>query len=521
MRMLQAFLLSLLALVLPSLGHPTQPWSRRGLDRRYSPNAERAAAVKEAFQHSWKAYYTYAFPHDSLRPEAMSWEDDRNGWGATAVDGLGTAILMKDEEIVNQILNFIPKVDFTKTAKANDQISVFESTIRYVGGLLSGYDLLTGPFKDLISDKGRIDVLLTQARSLVDGLKIAFDTPSGVNDGYVFFSPDHRKVGNTQTNLAEAGTLVLEWTRLSDLTSDNQYANLTQTAEDFLLHPQPASSEPFPGLVGSNINLQDGKFVDSHGGWNGGDDSFYEYLIKMYVYDPSAFGEYKDRWVQAADSSIEYLTSHPTSRKDLTFLSSFNGKQTSPSSSHLACFDGGNFILGGFVLQEQKYIDFGIQLAESCIQTYVTPSGIGPEGFSWIDAETNSTNSTPPAEYADFYAKNGFWPTASDYVLRPEVLESVYYAYRATGDSKWQDRAWNAFMAINTTCRVEDGFAGLNNVMQADGGGHLEKMESFWLAETMKYLYIIFDEDSDWQVQAKGTNEFVFNTEAQVLRVRG
>lgn len=106
-------------------------------------------------------------------------------------------------------------------------------------------------------------------------------------------------------------------------------------------------------------------------------------------------------------------------------------------------------------------------------------------------------------------------------MLRPEVLESVYYAYRATGDSKWQDHAWNAFKAINQTCRVENGFAGLNNVMQADGGGHETKMESFWLAETMKYLYIIFADDAEWQVQARGRNKYVFNTEAQVMRVRG
>ena len=245
---------------------------------------------------------------------------------------------MGEKEIVDQILTFIPTVNFTTTANANDQISVFETTIRYVGGLLSGHDLLTGPFQNLVTDKSKVDALLTQARTLVDGLKIAFDTPSGVPDGYIIFNPDHHKVGNSQTNLAEAGTLVLEWTRLSDLTNDKQYANFTQNAEKYLLHPQPATSEPFPGLVGSNINLQDGTFADASGGWNGGDDSFYEYLIKMYVYDPRSFGEYKDRWIKAADSSMKYLASHPSSRKDLTYLSAFNGKQTSPSSGHRKLF---------------------------------------------------------------------------------------------------------------------------------------------------------------------------------------
>jgi mannosyl-oligosaccharide alpha-1,2-mannosidase len=97
----------------------------------------------------------------------------------------------------------------------------------------------------------------------------------------------------------------------------------------------------------------------------------------------------------------------------------------------------------------------------------------------------------------------------------------VYYAYRASGDSKWQDMAWEAFEALNRTCRVENGFAGITNVMAETGGSHYAKMESFWLAETLKYLYLIFAEDAEWQVQAEGGNEFVFNTEGHPLRVRG
>lgn len=82
------------------------------------------------------------------------------------------------------------------------------------------------------------------------------------------------------------------------------------------------------------MSTKNGTFLDSQGGWGGGDDSFYEYLIKMYVYDPEAYGEYKDRWVAAVDSTIDHLLSHPTSRKDLTFLSGYNGKKTNPSSGH-------------------------------------------------------------------------------------------------------------------------------------------------------------------------------------------
>lgn len=105
--------------------------------------------------------------------------------------------------------------------------------------------------------------------------------------------------------LATIGSLVLEWTRLSDLTGNTTYTDLTQKAESYLLNPQSMPGvvgEPFPGLVGSNIDITSGLFVDGAGGWNGGDDSFYEYLIKMFVYDSGRFSTYKDRYDQRASS---------------------------------------------------------------------------------------------------------------------------------------------------------------------------------------------------------------------------
>jgi len=153
----------------------------------------------------------------------------------------------------------------------------------------------------------------------------------------------------------------------------------------------------------------------------------------MYVYDTTRFATYKDRWILAADSTIAHLASHPSSRPDLTYLAAFNNRTLNLQSGHLACFDGGNFILGGLVLGEQKYVDFGLDLVSSCENTYnQTLTGIGPEGFGWDEGKI-------PADQKEFYERAGFYITSADYVLRPEVLESFYYAYRATGDSKYQD----------------------------------------------------------------------------------
>lgn len=101
-----------------------------------------------------------------------------------------------------------------------------------------------------------------------------------------------------------------------------------------LLNPKPTSSEPFPGLVGIEIDIQTGQFQDAFGGWVGGADSFYEYLIKMYIYDPTRFQLYRDRWILAADSTIAHLASHPSSRPDLTFLAIYNNQSLIYESQH-------------------------------------------------------------------------------------------------------------------------------------------------------------------------------------------
>jgi mannosyl-oligosaccharide alpha-1,2-mannosidase len=161
----------------------------------------------------------------------------------------------------------------------------------------------------------------------------------------------------------------------------------------------------------------------------------------------------------------------------------------------VACFDGGSFILGGLVLKEQKYVDFGIALVNGCHDTYAsTATGIGPEVFRWVENSTaaNDTNNPPPpADQQAFYKKSGFYITVSDYVLRPEYLESVYYAYRATGDQMYRDWAWDAFVAINTTCAVGSGYAELKDVNVHGGGGYSDFMDSFFFAEVLKYAYLI------------------------------
>jgi len=118
-------------------------------------------------------------------------------------------------------------------------------------------------------------------------------------------------------------------------------------------------------------------------------------------------------------------------------------------------------------------------------------SGIGPEVFAFISAGGNFTGSgSPTKEQLDFYNKNGFYILTSDYVLRPEVLESNFYAWRATGDPKYYNRALAAVKSFNDYLIVGNGgAAGLNDVNNI-AAGRIDDTESFWFAEVLKYLYV-------------------------------
>lgn len=191
----------------------------------------------------------------------------------------------------------------------------------------------------------------------------------------------------------------------------------------------------------------------------------------------------------------------------------------------MTSFAGGNFILGGILLGEDKYKELGINITNSYYETYLQEAaGIGPEGFAWVDSAlpaNNPNNKPPPADQADFYKKAGFYTTSGYYILRPETMESIYYSYRLTGDQKYQDMAWNAFQHINKLCRTNSAFAELTDVTKTNGGGYVDEMQSFWMAETLKYLYLIFAADGPVHVQGQGAkNQFVYNTEAHPVRVR-
>lgn len=515
-----------------TLAYPTQRGENYDYTGFEQNQTVRANLVVDMFRFAWEGYRKYAFPNDELRPQNNSFTNSRNGWGVTAFDALSTAIVMEQTDIVNDILDYIPTVDFTKTVTpAGGAVSLFETNIRYFGGMLGAYDLLTGPFDHLDVDTTKVDALLTQATALADVLKFAFNTTSGIPVNYLYIENQTfsdlalGEDGTYQAGLAELGTLQIEWQRLSDLTGNPEYGELVQRAESYFLEP---SYETWPGLTGSVFSTDNGTILDVYGGWTSGNDSAYEYLVKMYAYDPERYAKYGERFTLAADSSIAHILSSPSSRPDLSMVSTWGpGTQTQNYSQFLACFVGGSFIMGSSVLDRPDWLSHGLDFAEFCANGYrYAASGIGPTIYSWdldVLAQPDIVNQTELYERAGW-----FIPEVSAYPggQSPEAVESWYYAYQATGDQYWRDVAWAYVLAQNTTLRVGSGFASINNVLNATGGGSRSSMQSFMLAEVLKYQWLIQTENrGDFHVlsgtpgSGNYTNYFVYNTECHPIRV--
>ena len=138
---------------------------------------KKRSVIKEAFQHSWGGYRKYAWGHDELTPVTGEWKDTFGGWGATLVDALDTLWIMGLRDEFEAATDAIRQIDFTTTTR--DDIPLFETTIRYLGGLLSAYDISGGKYR----------VLLTKAEELGTVLMGAFDTPNRMPITYYYWKP--------------------------------------------------------------------------------------------------------------------------------------------------------------------------------------------------------------------------------------------------------------------------------------------------------------------------------------------
>ena len=429
-----------------------------------------ADRVKAEFLHAWNGYKKYCWGHDDLKPLSKTCRD----WYGepllmTAVDSLDSLYLLGFKKEGDETRDYI-----ARNLSFNKDISVqnFEITIRILGGLLSSYQIT--------NDKR----LLALADELGKRLLPVFESPTGLPYRYVNLQTG--KVSGSVTNPAETGTLIIEFGTLSKLTGKPIYFEKAKRA---LVETYKRRS-PI-GLVGTNINVETGKWTNPDSHVSAEIDSYYEYLIKC----SRLFGD-QDCQVMWEDSINKVHTfladeGENMSRKNVNgpiivgdlwygHADMNTGKRTATTTGALDAFFPAVLVLDGDLNRARA-------LQDSMFRMWQV-NGIEPEVFNYRTMKTEDAG----------------------YPLRPEIVESTYYLYQTTKDPKYLAMGKQMFEDLVKFCRTPDAYAGLKSVTTKE---KTDYMHSFLFAETFKYFYLLFAPEKTLDLRS-----IVFNTEAHPIR---
>ena len=430
-----------------------------GCDRsRQDEHAQQLAArVRTEFLHAWNNYERYAWGHDALRPLSKTAHD----WYGqsllmTPVDALDTLILMHlDAEAERARSLIVNDLSFD----CDIYVKNFEITIRLLGGLLSGYQL-TGDHR-----------LLSLAEDLGNRLLPVFNSPTGLP--YVYVNLRTGQTRDPVTNPAETGTLLLEFGTLSKLTGKPVFYEKAKRAlvETF------QRRSPL-GLVGESINVETGEWTNTDSHISGGIDSYYEYLWKCWL----LFGDRdcRDMWNASIPAVNKYLADEIRGELWYGHTNMRTGERTKTQYGALDAFFPALLALSGDVGRARR-------LQASSFKMW-NLYGIEPET---LDYKTMRV-------------------VAGSYHLRPEIVESTYYLYHYTGDPEYRRMGGKMFDDFVKYCRADSGYAALADVVTKQ---QLDEMQSFVLAETFKYFYLLFASPETLQF-----DKVIFNTEAHPLK---
>ncbi|KEY70824.1 hypothetical protein S7711_08524 [Stachybotrys chartarum IBT 7711] len=475
-------------------------------------NQERRNVVRGVFERSYRAYRKYAWLRDELTPVTGRGKDPFGGWAATLVDSLDTLWIMGFRREFHEALGYVDRLDVSDSPAG--AINIFETTIRHLGGLLSAYDL-----------SGE-EVLLRKAVELADLLYVGFDTPNRLPGFWLNFA-DAREglqwAGRNDPSACPA-SLCLEFTRLSQITGNSKYYDATDRVMRFLERVQNATT--LPGMWPTTIDFRNEEVPGTSYTLGALADSLYEYLPKMHALLGGVDSTYETMYRKAAKRIIEYMVFRPmlpedAPDRDILFTGDLHIRggqvvERVTESQHLTCFVGGMFGLAGKLLQLDDQVTLGEQLARGCGWAYASmPTGIMPEIFDLvacdaIDGPCPWDQEKWENETASTSLPKGF-RNARDtrYILRPEAIESVFLLYRMTGKAELQDLAWDMFQAVVRATETGYAYSAIADVTQKGETKKLDSMESFWMAETLKYYYLIFSPPD-----LISLDEYVLNTEA-------
>ena len=443
--------------------------------------------VQALFNHTYNAYMLYAYPHDELMPLSCSGrnrgvtpsrgdvDEALGNFSLTLIDTLDTlAIMGQIQEFSHAIRRVIRQVTFN----ANLTVSVFETNIRVLGGLLSGHVLA-----EHLKARGHSEVawyrgqLLDMSTELAQRLIPAFYSETGIpyprvnlRTGEVT-DPDGRGKVTHSTCTACAGTLLLEFGALSRLTGNPFWESKAKGVMRSIWERRDEKTQ----LVGSVIDVENGKWLRTDCGVGAGLDSYFEYLLKGYI----LFGDH-EYWDKFRD---HYLGIDKYIRKGIHMVQVNMDNPSRPIRSYtdsLTAFWPGLQVLAGDVAGAKRVYEGFLQV--------VNRWEVLPEAYNF-DLEVH-------------------W---SQHHLRPEFIESTLSLYQATGSHKYLEIGEMTLEFLEKHAKVECGLAALEDVKSKKLA---DRLDSFVLAETLKYLYLLFSEEKDLPIKI---DEFIFTTEAHLL----
>uniref|UniRef100_K3W8C9 alpha-1,2-Mannosidase n=1 Tax=Globisporangium ultimum (strain ATCC 200006 / CBS 805.95 / DAOM BR144) TaxID=431595 RepID=K3W8C9_GLOUD len=422
--------------------------------------------AREMFYHGYQNYMEHAFPWDELKPlscEGRRWDrrergdldDVLGGYSLTLIDSLDMLAILGDrDEFVRAVKLVIEHVSFDRDVT----VSVFESTIRVIGGLVSAHMLASPQHLGIMTADEYNGELLDLAVDLGQRLLPAFDTMTGI--------PVHRIhlqrgiVNNTPTMTcpAAAGSLLVELSYLSRLSALRMFEDKARNAVVQLWLRRSTLD-----LLGSSIDVSSGEWIHSHVSIGAGLDSYFEYLLKYHLISGDTM------WLEMFNMSYTAVETH-INHDDLHIEVDMNyGRQhvRSRRVSALQAFWPGLQVLAGDVSSAIRSHDKLFSLWDKF--------GAMPELFDL--AGSGSVIS---------------WARSSP--LRPELIESTYHLYQATRDHKYLKIGRKLLQDIQSVSKVPCGYAAVGDIhtLQVE-----DRMDSYFLSETVKYLYLLFSEDPD------------------------
>jgi mannosyl-oligosaccharide alpha-1,2-mannosidase len=210
-----------------------------------------------------------------------------------------------------------------------------------------------------------------------------------------------------------------------------------------------------------------------------------------------------------------------------------------PKNQHLTCFVGGMLALGGRLFSMEDHVSLGQKITDGCVWAYKNgPRGVMPEIAYFVPCSANEEclwdaerwhaavverkgAEAVSTDAAKIISENklpkGFTELGDKrYILRPEAIESVFIMYRISGNDQYRKSAWDMFNAVQAITQTTFANAAIPDITASGADGlppKEDRMESFWLAETLKYYYLIFSEP-----ELISLDEYVLNTEAHPLK---